>query len=310
MTEHQHGHGHHHGHQHGHVHLDEADWSAWADGAELEGEVLLQFVTDTMDWVGEFRDRDSAPVRRIIDIGSGPGVGTVELAKLFAEAHVVAVDSSLAMLARTAKRAEAHGVSSQISTRLAELPAGLEALEPADVIWASMSLHHVGDEVAALRLLRDLLAPGGLIAVVELAGPTRVLPDDIGIGRRGLIDRIAAAGSTWFADMRAGLPDSVPSADLASMVSNAGFDVLGARLSSVHIEAPLSDDARRFALTQFLRAVDQFAGQLDQDDLDAIAVLTDPERPDGIMQRPDVFVTASRHVAIGRPNVGVTASPR
>jgi hypothetical protein len=34
-------------HPHAHVHLDGADWAAWADQTELEGELFSSFVTDT-----------------------------------------------------------------------------------------------------------------------------------------------------------------------------------------------------------------------------------------------------------------------
>lgn len=85
-----------------------------------------------------------------------------ELARLFPDADVMAVDSS---------------------------PAMLDGLPPADVIWASMSLHHIGDEVASLRLLGALLEPDGLIAAAELAEPMRLLPDDLDIGRPGLSGR-------------------------------------------------------------------------------------------------------------------------
>ena len=48
----------------------------------------------------------------------------------------------------------------------------MPGLEPADVIWASMSLHHIGDEAAALRLLGELLAPQGLLAILGGPRPT------------------------------------------------------------------------------------------------------------------------------------------
>ena len=173
--------------------------------------MFLAFVTDTAAWVTELRGSDAPPVRRVIDIGSGPGVGTCELARLFPEANVIAVDSSPAMLERTTQRAVDHGLQTRISTHIAELPGGLDGIGQADLIWASMSLHHVGDEVASLRLLCELLDPHGLIAIAELAEPMRVLPDGLDLGRAGLVDRLDHAWATWFAGMREGLPDSVPS---------------------------------------------------------------------------------------------------
>ena len=131
------------------------------------------------------------------------------------------------MLERTTRRAAAHGLDRRISTRLAELPDGLDDLDPADVIWMSMSLHHIGDETDALRLLRGRLEASGLLAVAEIAEPMRVLPDDLDVGRPGLADRLDRAESEWFAAMRAGLTGSAPSTDLASMLAAAGFDVVG-----------------------------------------------------------------------------------
>ena len=74
-------------------------------------------------------------------IGSGPGVGTCELARLFPDAQVVAVDGSPAMLDRTTRRAAAQGLDRRVTTHLAELPGGLDGLAHADVIWATRSTH-------------------------------------------------------------------------------------------------------------------------------------------------------------------------
>lgn len=287
-------------HHHGHVHLDEADWEALAAQTELEGEVLLGFVTDTAAWVTELRGPNAAPVRRVVDIGSGPGVGTCELAKRFPDARVIAVDSSPAMLERATQRAAERSLEARVSTYHAELPGGLDELERADVIWASMSLHHIGDEVDSLRILRDLLDPHGLIAIAEMAEPMRVLPDDLDFGRPGLFDRLDRAGATWFAEMRAGLPHSVPSTDLPSMLTAAGLDVVGSRLARQRLDAPLADDARRLVLGHLRRIHKQLGEHLDEDDFSTLDVLTDADDPRSVMHRSDVFVAASRQIAIAR----------
>ncbi len=272
-----------------------------AEQIELEGEVLLGFVTDTATRVEELRGPGAPPVRRVIDIGSGPGVGTCELARLFPHAQVIAVDSSPALLDRAKQRAAEHGLEARISTHVAELPGGLEGLGQADVIWASMSLHHIGDEVAVLRLLRELLDPYGLLAVAELAEPMRVLPDDLDVGRPGLTDRLDGAGTTWFAGMREGLTDSVDSTDLGSMLSSAGLEVVSSRLARERLNAPLSNDARRLVLGHLRRIRDQFVDHLVDDDLHALDLLTDAENPRSVVHRSDVFVAASRQIMIARP---------
>ncbi|MCU1502674.1 MAG: hypothetical protein JWM12_2028 [Ilumatobacteraceae bacterium] len=275
-----------------------------AEDTELEGEVLLAFVTGTAAWFEELRAPDAPPVRRIIDIGSGPGVGTCELARRFPDTHVTAVDGSPAMLERAARRAKAHGVEARISTRLAELPHGLAGVEQADLIWASMALHHIGDEVGVLRVLRDLLAPDGLIAIAEFGDPMHVLPDDLDAARPGLESRLDGAQIAWFAAMRAGLEDSVASADLATMLGAAGLDIVGERLVRERIDAPLSDSARRFALSHLRRVRGQVHERLDDEDLAALDVLIDPDDPRGMMHRPDARIVASRRIVIARPAVG------
>lgn len=290
-----------HRHPHGHVHLDEADWEALAAHTEREGELLLAFVTDSACWVAELRGADAPPVRRVLDIGSGPGVGACELARLFEDAHVVAVDGSPAMLHRTRQRAAARDLDRRISTHLAELPGGLDGLDPVDVIWASMSVHHIGDETNAVRVLRDLLEPSGLLAIAEVAEPMRVLPDELDVGQPGLADRLDRAESNWFAAMRAGLSGSVTSTDLASMITSAGLEVVGSRLARERFDPPLSDTARQFVLERVRRTRQQLDELLDDGDLRTLDVLSDPDDPRGVMHRADVFVASSRQIMVARP---------
>jgi len=295
--------GHHHLDHHGHVHhIDEADWAALAEQTELQGEVTLSFLTDTIAWLNDVRDPDAPPVRRVLDIGSGPGVGTCELARLFPLAQVVAVDSSPAMLERATRRIDSHGLSARVTTLTAELPHGLDNIEPVDVVWASMSLHHVGDEVAALRVLGGLLAPFGQIAIAELGDPTRTLPAELGIGRAGLADRLDGASAEWFGGMRAGLPDSVGTRDLSTMVAEAGLRVVGSRLATQRLDAPLPPSARRVVRNQLDRAREQLADHLDAADIETLRVLADEHHPLGVMCRDDVFMEDSRQIVIaGQP---------
>lgn len=289
-----------HQHHHGPVHLDEADWREFAAQTELEGELLVGFVTSTVEQVKSLRTPATPPVGRVIDIGSGPGVGTCELARLFPEAHVVAVDGSPAMLSRAAQRAGEHGLAARISTHLAELPDGLDGMAPVDLIWASMSLHHVGDEIGLLKVLHARLEPQGLMAVAEVAEPMRVLPDVLDVGPPGLAERLHDAGATWFASMREGLPDAVPSAELSSMLTSAGFEVLSSRIARERFDAPLSDLVREVVLGHLRRVRTQLDELLDDGDLAAIDILIDADDPRGVMRRADVFVAASREIVIAR----------
>lgn len=267
--------------------------------------MYLPFVTDTAARIAARRPGGATAVGHVVDIGSGPGVGSCELAHRFPAATVTAVDSSPAMLARAAARAAEAGLADRIVTRVAELPDGLEGLAPADVIWASMSLHHVGDEVAALRVLRGLLAPGGVLAVAEFGDPTRMLPADLGIGRPGLADRIEAAMAGWFAAMRVGLPGSAPSAGLGAMLEAAGFEIVDDRLARLDFAPPLGDDARRAVLGTLERTRHQLADALDAEDRTTLDVLVDADDPRSVMRRDDVFLEASQQIVVARVVAGV-----
>ena len=300
MTD-QHQHHGHERHRHEPVHLTEADWASYAAHTELQGEVFNRFLTDTIEWIATFRGAGAPPVRQVLDIGSGPGVSTCQLALSYPDAIVTAVDASPAMLRAAEARAARLGLSERVHTALAELPDGLDGFEDIDLIWASMSLHHVGDEVRALCALRALLRPNGILAIAELVDPTRLLPDDLGFGRPGLSGRVEIAGAAWFADMRHGLADSVEAGDVASKLTAAGFVVLGERIARDRLDAPLGDTERQVAQGELLRLRKQFGDRLDADDAQTLDVLCDESDPRAAVNRADLFAESSRQIVIARP---------
>lgn len=288
-----------HSADHGH-HTEDFDWPSMVAQVELEGEVLLPQVTETASWVAEMCRRDGFEVRRILDVGSGPGVGSCELARCFAPATVVAADGSSVMLETAVARAEAAGLSDRIATHRADLPDGLDGLDRVDLVWASMVLHHIGNEVDALRRLRGMLNPGGVLVVVEHGDPLRFLPDEVGGGRPGLMERLDAAEAGWLAAMRDGLPHATPSGEYPAMLAAAGFELIADRVVHVRLAAPLATEARRMVIDHLRRVREHFGERLDGQDLAALDVLIDENHPLGIMLRADAFLDASRHVYVSR----------
>lgn len=184
--------------EHEHEH-ELADWGARVDHLEREGVELLDVVTTAAVWAGELL----GPVRRIIDVGSGPGVGTCELARCFPDAEVVAVDASAPMLQRVVERAASLGFAARISTRLSDLSPGVDGLDglaSADLVFASMSLHHLADPAGVLASIRRVVGAAGLVVVIEHG------PD----GPHG----------------------HAPTIDPPALLRGAGFDVVGSRVSS------------------------------------------------------------------------------
>ena len=267
---------------------------------ELEGDVLIGFFDDATSALAALCDGIGLEVLRVLDLGSGPGVGSCVLAERFGEATVIAADGSSAMLDRAAARAARLGLADRVEIRRVDLATELDTLGRADLVWASMSLHHVGDELAALREVHRLLEPGGLVALVERHAPTRVLPDSVDLGRPGIWDRLDAAWADWFTDMRADLPGSTESADYPSMLTAAGFDLVADHVLAVSIDEPLDEAGRRFALKQMRQSRGKLHDRADPADLDALDALLDEHAPDGIMHRDDVFVRSTRRLYVGR----------
>jgi SAM-dependent methyltransferase len=263
----------HHDHQHPHGHLDVFESPAMAAYAELEGEVLTPLANDAIALLAEHAERRGKDVRRVLDLGSGPGVGTCLLADRFGDATVVAVDGSAGMLERATDRSRRRGTAAPVETVQLDLSSDLRDLGRCDVVWASMSVHHLGDEAALLERLHALLEPNGLLALVERGDPLTVrLPDD-DLGRPGLWQRLAAAGHAWFDEMRADLPGSRSSGSYPSMLAAAGFELLAERTLTLVLDPPLGPDARRFAEQHVRRTTTQLEHHADAADLRALGAL-------------------------------------
>lgn len=102
---------------------------------------------------------------RLLDAGCGTGASTAALLRVAPEAQIVAVDAAGAMLA--AARAKRWPASVRfVHARIEDLAAhGVSG--PFDGILAAYLLRNLADPDAALRAFRDLLRPGGTVAVHE-----------------------------------------------------------------------------------------------------------------------------------------------
>ena len=141
---------------------------------DLDAEVLADHLRAVR---AELLALADAPVRRVLDLGAGTGTGTFALLADLPDAHVVATDASPDMVERLRRRAADLGLAERVTVVQADLDEGLPAGEPVDLAWASASLHHLADPDRTLAEVATALRPGGLLAVVELAGFPRFLPE-------------------------------------------------------------------------------------------------------------------------------------
>ncbi|MFE9763878.1 class I SAM-dependent methyltransferase [Streptomyces sp. NPDC005808] len=279
---------------HDHAHMDFAKMLPYL---EQEAELSSPLYASVADWLREWQPEPEM----IVDAGSGPGVVSCLLAGTFPQARVVAVDAVEPLLDRARERAERLGVADRFSTLRTELDDGLDDLEyPADLLWASRSLHHVGDQRAALAGFARALAPGGAVALLEGGLPARYFPRDIGIGRPGLQSRIDAIQEAGFATMRAELPGAVAETeDWPALMNAVGLCHTATRTFLLDLPAPLTDDARTFVVSSLTHRREVLGERLDADDLATVDRLLDPEDKASVHHRPDAFLLMAHTVYVG-----------
>jgi ubiquinone/menaquinone biosynthesis C-methylase UbiE len=105
------------------------------------------------------------PAPRILDVGCGPGVQTLELLRL-SDGKVTALDLLPQMLKRTVDAVKEAGYSDRLAPIEADMNAMPFAPASFDIVWSEGSLYLLGFENGVGKV-RELLKPGGFSAVSE-----------------------------------------------------------------------------------------------------------------------------------------------
>ncbi|MCG8671952.1 MAG: class I SAM-dependent methyltransferase [Pseudomonadales bacterium] len=112
---------------------------------------------------GLMKDIPESP--RILDIGCGPGVQTVELLKL-SGGKVLALDFLPLMIERTKSNAEIAKVSKRLEVLQQDMNQMAFPPNSFDVIWSEGAIYNLGFE-NGLRKIKNFVKPGGYVAVSE-----------------------------------------------------------------------------------------------------------------------------------------------
>ena len=284
---------HHHNHsahsEHPGAHDDRDTHDALSDLLDLDAEVLAEPLKAVRTDIERLVD---APVRRILDLGAGTGTGTFGLLRHFKGAHVLAVDASEKMLEGLRRRAESLGLTHRVSTLCMDLDRAVPEVEPVDLAWASASLHHLADPDRTLAQVVAAIRPGGLLAVVELAGFPRFVPDDTPGGRAE-----ARAHALLGADRAVDLP--AMGSDWGGRLSKAGLVVELDRAVVVDLSPPLAPVVGDYAAATLMRVRSAVADRLGTTDRQALDALLDGGASD-VRRRSDLRVGTERRLWVAR----------
>ena len=100
----------------------------------------------------------------VLDVGCGPGTITADLASIVAPARVTALEVTDAALDLARAEIKRRGLDT-VDFAVGDVH-GLDMPDGGfDVVHAHQVLQHVGDPVAALREMRRVARPGGIVAV-------------------------------------------------------------------------------------------------------------------------------------------------
>ncbi|NEZ66820.1 class I SAM-dependent methyltransferase [Leptolyngbyaceae cyanobacterium CCMR0082] len=103
---------------------------------------------------------------KILDVGCGPGMQTVELLRI-TSGTVVALDLLPEMIAQVKARAENAGVSDRLETLEQSMTEMAFPESSFDVVWFEGSIYFLGFETG-LKKVKNFLKPGGYVAVSEV----------------------------------------------------------------------------------------------------------------------------------------------
>lgn len=139
----------------------------------------LALENEQVDVVLRLLEANERPLRRFADLGAGDGVVSSFIRAAFPESHAVLVDHSPEMLEAARRRFRGDADVDLVSSDLAK-PGWLHALDgygPFDAIVSAFVLHLLRP-ASGERLLLDLfslLAPGGLVVILDVTGSRSAL---------------------------------------------------------------------------------------------------------------------------------------
>jgi 2-polyprenyl-3-methyl-5-hydroxy-6-metoxy-1,4-benzoquinol methylase len=118
------------------------------------------------------------PPARVADVGCGCGWSSIAIARAYPNARVYGIDKDVASVAQARAHAAAEGIAGRVTFHLGDA-AEADLDGPFDLITAFECVHDMARPVEALRAMRAVLAPGGIVLIAdERTAETFTAPGD------------------------------------------------------------------------------------------------------------------------------------
>ncbi len=237
------------------------------------------------------------PGARVLDMACGDGFYSVWLAeRVGATGHVIGVDIAPAYLDLARKQAWSSAVADHISFQTADIGGLPFADGEFDMVWCAHSLYSLPDPLAALRELRRVVRPGGLVAILENDTLHHMLlpwPAELElVVRQAQLDALRETtrltGKFYIGR------------NLCGAFRTAELTACGVRTYTVDHRAPLTADERVYLESYLRDLADRARPYLDDAERTAFDMLLDPGSDLFMLDQPHFFASQLEIVAWAR----------
>ena len=210
----------------------------------LEAELRRLRFQALLSWSQEARILQGlglAPGMRVLELGSGPGFITAELAALVPAGEVLALEIDPELQARARAYLAAEGVTNWRPVRANAMATGL-APASVDFVYARYLFQHLPDPIGAAREAARVLRPGGTLAVFDVDDGLVIFDPPPAPAIAPITDRLEAAHR---AEQAARGGNRLIGRRLPHLLRDAGFDDLVLSAVATHnLVADLSSYVR------------------------------------------------------------------